>query len=231
VNDSQTANLLPLAFGIAEPDHRQVVADRVAADAEKRGCHHTTGFLGTPYVLPVLAEHGHADLAYRILSREEFPSLGYMLSQGATTVWERWNSDKEGPGMNSRNHFAFGSMAQWLFEGLAGLNPDPDQPGFKHVIIRPHVVGDLDHVEAQYPGPYGELEVDWERDGSEFELELTLPPNSYGTLHLPAADAATVRESGRPVSQVKGIRFIKQENGRAQYELQSGTYRFKSTLQ
>jgi alpha-L-rhamnosidase len=230
VNDSQTANLLPLAFGIVEPEHRQAVADRVAADAEARGGHHTTGFLGTAYVLPVLADHGYADLAYRILSREAFPSLGYMLNQGATTVWERWNTDQEGPGMNSRNHFAFGSMAQWMFEGLAGLNPDPDQPGFRHVIIRPQVVGDLNEVEVDYPCPFGELEAGWTRDGQKFEMEVTLPPNTYGTLHLPATDAASVRESGKPASQARGVRFIKHEQGRAHYELQSGNYRFTSTL-
>ena len=140
-----------MAFGITDPGKQQTVADSLAADVKKQKNHHTTGFLGTPFILPVLAQYGYSDLAYKILDTKEYPSLGYMIDKGATTIWKRWNSDQMGPGMNSRNHFAFGAMSQWLFEGLAGLNPDPEEPGFKHIIVRPYIPEGLDWVKVSYP--------------------------------------------------------------------------------
>ena len=227
---TQTANILPLAFGMVDGPNRQAVADNIAADVKKHGGHHTTGFLGTPFVLPILAEYGHAEAAYGILNTKEYPSLGYMIEKGATTIWERWNSDKMGPGMNSRNHFAFGSQAQWLYEGLAGLNPDPKQPGFKHVVIKPHVVGDLKWVRASYPCMYGRLSIEWRRGGGTLAVDLVVPPNTTATLHLPATGAGAVRESGKPANGADGVRVVKTEGGRVVCEIEAGTYVFTSGL-
>ena len=223
---TQTANLLPLAFGITPPEARQTVADAVAKDVVEHGGHHTTGFLGTPVILPTLANYGRPDLAWQITATDAYPSLGYMVAKGATTIWERWNTDTEGPGMNSRNHFAFGSMAQWLFEGVAGLQPDPSAPGFKHTIIRPYVVGDLEWAEASQTTPYGELTSRWERKDGDLRLAVTVPANATATLHAPTADAATITEGGRPVGEAPGLRLDGTEGDRTVLHLDAGTYTF-----
>ncbi|NOX55408.1 MAG: family 78 glycoside hydrolase catalytic domain, partial [Planctomycetes bacterium] len=226
VTATQTSNILPLAFGMVEPDRQQAVADNIAKDVKKHGGHHTTGFLGTAFILPVLAQHGHADLAYGIVNTDEYPSLGYMIKKGATTIWERWNTDQMGPGMNSRNHFAFGSMAQWFYEGLAGLNPDPEQPGFKHVIVRPYIVGDLKWVRADYPTLYGRLASEWKREKGSLRLRVTIPPNTTATVCLPARDVARVTESGQPLTQAPGVTVKGPEGDRLLVRVAAGTYEF-----
>ena len=224
---TQAANILPLAFDMADPGSQRAVAGHIAADVQKRGGHHSTGFLATPYILPVLADNGYPDLAYGILNTTEYPSLGYMLANGATTCWERWNSDKEPPaGMNSRNHFAFGSQCQWLFEGLAGLNPDPECPGFKHVIVKPYFVDGMDYVRVSYPSMYGSLKTAWQRNGDTIEMELNLPPNTTATVMLPAVDIDDVRESGIPIAGAKGVEYICTEDGRVVLEVVAGNYKF-----
>jgi hypothetical protein len=122
---TQTADLLPLAFGIVPDDRRAAVAENIAKDATARDYHLSTGFLGTPQILPMLTESGWQDVACRVATQRTYPSWGYMVDKGATTIWELWNSDTEGPGMNSRNHFALGSVGEWYYEALAGLSTDP----------------------------------------------------------------------------------------------------------
>ncbi|HPA17367.1 MAG TPA: glycoside hydrolase family 78 protein [Verrucomicrobiae bacterium] len=219
--ETQAADVLPLYFGITPPDKRATVAKSIADDVVRRGGHHTTGFLGTPLILPLLADAGYPDLAWRIVSTDEYPSLGYMVKKGATTIWERWNTDREGPAMNSHNHFAFGSMAQWFFEGLAGLRPDDAQPGFKHTIIRPYVVGDLKWAKAKYPSPYGRLLSHWERQGDDLHLHVLVPPNATATVLLPTfgKQGLKITESDKPIDGTA-------EADRIRVEIGAGEYRF-----
>ena len=187
--DTQTAQTLGLAFDLTPPALRQKVADHLAALVEARGGHPATGFVGTALLLPVLSRYGHHDLAYRVLDTREFPSLGYMIDRGATTVWERWNSDKEGPDMNSRNHFCLGAMAQWLYENLVGLRPTDDAggAGFRRVVIEPRPAGDVTFAQLRYAAPQGELAVRWELADRELVCDLTLPPNVTADVRLPSA--------------------------------------------
>ena len=224
---TQAANILPLAFEMTENNVKQDVADHIAADVKKHGGHHTTGFLATPYILPILADNGYSELAYGILNTTEYPSLGYMLANGATTCWERWNSDKEPPaGMNSRNHFAFGSQCQWLFEGLAGLRPDPNNPGFKHVIIKPYFVDGLEYVDVSYPSLYGQLKAAWQRQGDTIELELELPANTTATVMLPADNVADITESRQAINDAECIEYVCIKDGRIVMEILAGKYHF-----
>lgn len=218
---TQSADVLPLYFGITPPDKRAAVAKSIADDVIRRGGHHTTGFLGTPLILPLLADYGYPDLAWRIVSTDEYPSLGYMVKKGATTIWERWNTDREGPAMNSHNHFAFGSMAQWFFEGIAGLRPDEARPGFKHTIIKPYVVGDLQWARAKYPSPYGQLLSHWERKGDDLHLHVVVPPNTTATALLPTfgKEGLKITEGGKPIEG-------KTEGDRIRVDLGAGEYRF-----
>jgi len=228
INGTQTANLLPLCFGITPDTYHRAVAENIIDDVIERGRHHSTGFLGTPLILPTLSRFGRADLAYDIITTDEYPSLGYMIRNGATTIWERWNTDKMGPGMNSRNHFAFGSMGEWLYEAVAGINIDPEKPGFKHIIIRPHPGGGLTFARAGYESVYGRITSHWRRKGDALELEVTIPANTTATVYVPAGDAGLVTESGRPTGRAEEVTFLRMEDGAAVYRVGSGRYVFRS---
>jgi len=206
---TQTANLLPLAFGITPDElHRQVVTNLVN-DVNENDGHPTTGFLGTGYILPMLSKNGHHNLAYEMINKTDYPSWGYMVEKGATTIWELWNSDTEPPDeMNSRNHFALGCVGEWVWNTLAGLNICEQQPGFKRFIVKPQPVGDLKWVKAEYETGYGKIAIDWKAEGESFILKLTVPPNSSAVVELSEyGKNSVVKESGIEVSsgEVEGL--------------------------
>ncbi|MCX8171517.1 MAG: family 78 glycoside hydrolase catalytic domain, partial [Candidatus Bathyarchaeota archaeon] len=145
---SQTANATPLYLDIVPPDKRESVVKRLLDDVMTAHDHHVnTGIVGTRYLLDALTKCGYADIAYRIVTQTTYPSWGYMIEEGATTIWERWEY-LTGPGMNSHNHIMFGSVDAWFYKALAGINADPSCPGFEKIVIKPHIVGDLTYVGA-----------------------------------------------------------------------------------
>ncbi len=146
--NTQTAYALALQFDLLPENLRAEAARRLAAEVKSRG-HLTTGFVGTPYLCHVLSRYGHADLAYRLLLREEYPSWLYPVKQGATTIWERWDGQKpdgsfQSVGMNSFNHYAYGAIGEWMYRVVAGLELDPREPGYRHVLAQPQPGGRLD---------------------------------------------------------------------------------------
>jgi alpha-L-rhamnosidase len=154
-----------------------------------------------------------------------------MVSQGATTIWELWNGDTANPAMNSGNHLMLvGDLVTWLYENLAGIRPDPAQPGFKHIVMHPIPVGDLTFVKASHQSPYGKIVSDWKREGDRFTWSVTVPVNTTATAYVPASDAASVNESERPAGERPGIKYLCMGAGAAVYEIGSGTYRFVSTM-
>lgn len=193
---TQTAQLLPLMFDLTPENLRQPVADQLAKLVADRGDKLSTGFVGTAYLLPVLSRFGHHDLAFRVLNTRAFPSLGYMIENGATTVWELWDSDKKGPDMNSRNHFCMGTMAQWMYEDVVGMRPDPARPGFGRVLLSPRPVGDLTFAEFTYQSPQGPIETRWELFDDELVYDLTVPVNMEARLTLPTSDAQATTAEG-----------------------------------
>lgn len=230
---TQTANVLPLAFGIVPEDRREAVAKNIADDIVARDNHLSTGFLGTSYLMPTLAEHGYHELAYKLADQRTYPSWGYMVEKGATSIWELWNSDTQGPGMNSRNHYAFGSVGQWYFEDLAGIKPAA--PGFKRITIRPRPAGDLTWAKATYPSMYGEAKSAWERDGDGLTLSVTVPANTSARVYVPLLgnDQPNVTESGTTVvmkgsraERVAGLSYRGIEDGAAVFDAGAGTYEF-----
>lgn len=203
---TQTAQLLSLAFDLAPEEARQSIADHLASLVEQRGDKPTTGFVGTALLLPVLTRFGYHELAYRVLNTRAFPSLGYMIDQGATTVWERWNTDKEGPAMNSRNHFCLGAMAQWFYEELVGIKPDPGAPGFRKVRLEPKPVGDLTSASLLYQSPQGPIDVQWQIKAGELIYQLSLPANVSADLYLPSADPDATSVQGPGVTAMRSAR-------------------------
>ena len=197
---TQTACLLALHFDLLPEARRDATLAQLLADLERHDYHLTTGFAGLPYLLPVLSRFGRSDAAYRLLLNTGFPSWGYSIEQGATTIWERWNGWLKGvgpanPSMNSFSHYAYGSVGEWLFSDAAGITPLT--PGFARVRIRPRVaapVGStepaLTHVTATYHSIRGPIRVAWYIEDNVFHIEVDIPPNLDAELHMPTADTA-----------------------------------------
>jgi alpha-L-rhamnosidase len=186
--------------------------------------HLDTGMLGTYFLIQYLQEVGRSDLLYTVFNQDTYPSWGYMLSQGATTFWEQWN------GYYSQIHSCFTSPGGWLYQGLAGIRADETAPGFKKIIIMPEIVGDLKWVEAHYDSIHGRIVSNWRREGNKLNMDLTIPANTTATVRIPALDAASVTESGKPANLAEGVQCLRMDNHAAVYAIGSGTYRLQSTL-
>jgi alpha-L-rhamnosidase len=172
-------------------------------------------------------------VAYRLLLNETFPSWGYSIKQGATTIWERWDgwTEEKGfqnPGMNSFNHYAFGSVGEWLFRFVAGIDLDPDVAGYKHIRIRPLPGGDLEFVQAELNSIHGRIRSEWKIREGKITLNITIPANTTATVFVPAEDVSQVMESGKPAAGAEGVKFVRMEKGSAVFEIDSGNYSFRN---
>ena len=191
--DTQTVYLLALHMELLPQELRARAAERLVAAIERHDWHLTTGFVGVALLCPVLTEHGYADVAHRLLLNETFPSWGYSIRQGATTIWERWDgwTEEHGfqtPMMNSFNHYSLGSVAEWLYEYVAGIRLDPERPGYEHVIIAP-TPGELDHAEATFESVRGPIRSAWRQDDGTFQLHVDIPANVTATVVLPGGES------------------------------------------
>jgi alpha-L-rhamnosidase len=226
-NGSATSCILPLAFGMTPSEEQPRVLDHLVNKIaiENRG-HSCFGLIGGQWVYRVLSHNGQGNLAYTMASQSDYPSLGYMVEQGATTIWELWNGNTADPAMNSGNHVMLvGDLVVWLFQDVAGIAPDPDYPGFHHIMMRPTPVGDLQQASATHRSPYGLIASDWRKDqDGTFHWNVTVPPNTTATLCLPAKDLQSITESGAPAKSARGLKFIQLENGRAIFEAESGAF-------
>ena len=191
-NNTVTANLLPLYFGmVAEPD-RTVVFRHIVDKIEKENNGHiSTGVIGTQWLMRGLTEYGKPDLAFRIADNRDYPSWGYMVERGATTIWELWNGDSANPAMNSQNHIMLlGDLLTWFYEDLAGIAPA--SPGFKAIRMRPSFPRGLDHVQASYHTPYGVVSSEWKREDGKIYWDISVPPNTKALIHLPDGKESSV---------------------------------------
>lgn len=188
VGHCQTAYLLALAFDLLPARLRPRAFARLVDLVEVRGCHLTTGFIGTPLLLPVLTRFGRTDLAYKVLMQEDYPSWLYTVRNGATTMWERWNSyTKEhgfGPvGMNSFNHYAYGAVGEWMYAVIGGIRPL--EPGFKRILFAPEPGGGITSAETTLETPEGRAECRWQIRGRTLRGEVTVPPGATAEIRLP----------------------------------------------
>jgi alpha-L-rhamnosidase len=220
-NYRQTSNLLPLAFGMVPEDYEDSVFESVAADVRARGNHLDTGTLGTEVLLRVLSDHGEADLAHAVANQSTYPSWGHWFANGADTMWESWDLNSR-----SRVHFFLGTIDQWFIEDVAGLSADA--PGFRRITIRPRPGEELDEAKGTYESVYGEIESDWEANDDAFELDVAIPVSTTATVYIPAAEASSVTESGRPADRARGVRFLRMDDEYAVFAVGSGDYRFRA---
>ncbi|MBZ0300261.1 MAG: glycoside hydrolase family 78 protein [Anaerolineae bacterium] len=215
---TQTSYVLALHFDLLPDKLRPLAAAELVADIERRNMHLSTGFVGAPYLPHVLSRYGKLDTAYALLNQKTWPSWIYSVTQGATTIWERWDGWTEENGfqdaeMNSFNHYAYGSIGAWLYDTVAGIDIDPAQPGYKHSILRPLPGGGLTHAAGRLKTLYGELVSDWKLENGQFDWTIVVPPNTTATAHLPIEEGKPVKLNGQAVQGMI-------------HELAAGTYHF-----
>ncbi|WP_428938000.1 glycoside hydrolase family 78 protein [Fontivita pretiosa] len=235
IGQTQTAYVLALHFDLLPEELRPKIVDALVRNIESRGMHLSTGFVGTPYLNHVLTRFGRSDVAYALLMQKTYPSWLYPITQGATTMWERWDAwthDKgfSDTGMNSFNHYAFGAVGEWIYSTIGGIDLDPEKPGYKHILIRPTPGGQITWARAALKSVHGLIESAWRIEGERFNLNVTIPPNTTATVRLPTRDANSVTESGQPAAQAEGVRFIGSAGGFATYAVAAGKYQFASNL-
>jgi alpha-L-rhamnosidase len=249
--DNQTAYALALYMNLLPADVRaksgKILADKIRAGETADNSGMTTGFLGTRPLLPVLTSVGENDLAVKHFQSRKFPSWGYEVEQGATTIWERWNGyTKEfgfgGPdgnqnaSMNSFAHYSFGAVCEWMINDLAGIQSDG--VGYDKIIIHPHPPtpgsnserAPINWVKAHYDSIHGRIASEWRRTENGFELAAEIPANTTATVSLPATSADTITESGQPLAKVAGVKFLRMEEDCAVLAVESGQYHFVSKL-
>jgi alpha-L-rhamnosidase len=230
--DTQTGYLLALAFGLLPPELTRAAGQHLAELVQAAGPAPGTGFLGVSLLAPVLDECGYADLVHALLRRTDPPSWRYPLRHGATTIWERWDgyTDTAGfkaPAMNSFNHYALGSIGEWLYRGLAGLDQAPHSIGYADLLIRPRLGDpDLSWARASYESARGTIAVHWVRTSRGLRLDVQVPPGASATVHLPTVDPGDVRESGEPLDAAPGVRLLGIDPGVLRCRIGSGTYHF-----
>jgi len=203
-------------------------------DIRSKGWHLSTGFLGVSYLLPALTQTGKVDVAYRLLFQDTYPSWLFPVTQGATTIWERWDGwtpwkGFQTPGMNSFNHYSLGSCGQWLFESCGGIAGDPEEPGFKHIIIHPHPGHGMTWAATSFNSIRGRITTQWKLEKHSLTLEVTIPANTTADVFIPASSGKKVLESGKPAIEARGVTFLRQEGDEAVFEIGSGNYSFAST--
>jgi len=229
--ESQTAYIMALRFRLVPDALRPALEKRLVEQIEARGWHLATGFLGVNLLMPTLTEIGRDDVAYRLLENTTYPSWGYSIVNGATTIWERWNSYTKDKGfgdvgMNSFNHYAYGSVGEWMFSSLAGI--DTDGPGFRRIVIHPRPGGSVKFAKASYDSIHGPVSTEWRLEEKRFTLKAVIPCNTTATVHVPAGSPDAVTEGGRPASTAAGVEFLRMESGKAVFAVGSGRYEFES---
>lgn len=228
-NNTVTANVLSLACGLVPEECQAKVFDHIVARIAADGYHVNTGVVGIRYLMQELTHRGRGDIAFRIASTPEYPGWGYMVTKGATTIWELWNGDTANPSMNSGNHvMLLGDLLLWYYEDLAGIANAPGSLAYRELAMKPRPVEGLDWVDASFRSPRGMIRSAWRKTDGNFEWSITLPANTRATLWLPTDDPASIREGGHAIGRNRDIRILGSENGWTRCEVGSGTYDFQA---
>jgi alpha-L-rhamnosidase len=222
----QVTYILPLISGVV-PDK---LYDKVFASFEetlmtKDKGHLSTGLAGTYMMVQYLQSIGRDDLIYSFASKTTYPSWGYMIENGATATWEHWD------GKRSRIHNCYNNIASWFIDGLAGIRPDPEKPGFQNAIIKPAFLKELSYVNGSHDSVYGRIVSNWKREWDGIFMTVKIPANSTATIYVPATSADDVTVNGRKLNKTDHVTFLRMENNRAVVNVDSGNYSITSTTE
>jgi len=221
---SQCANSIPLVMGICDAQNYQAVLDNIVKDVRDRGNALTAGDVGYRYLLRALADGGQSNVIFDMNNQSEKPGYGYQLAHGATSLTEAWNTRRA----SSQNHFMLGQINEWFYHDLAGIQCDPDGPGFKKIIIRPAIVGDLTWVKATFDSANGRIESAWKHQDGKITLDVMIPPNTSATIWVPANTQAPITENGQRYGRSEGVKPIRSQGKAVICEVGSGKYHFEA---
>ncbi len=231
---TQTGYVLALAFNLMPDELRPKAAQYLIEDIKERQGHLSTGFIGVKYLNPVLADAGRLDVAYQLLFNKTFPSWGFPVTQGATTIWERWDGwtvDKgfQDPEMNSFNHYSMGSVGEWLYRYVAGIDLDPEVAGYRQIILHPRPTRELKFAEADYRSVHGMIRSHWRHESGRIKFDVVIPANTQAVVFVPTTDPESVREGGKPAKASADLKYLRVEENCAVFLVGSGTYSFESS--
>ena len=234
--DTQTCYVLALYMDLLPDELRAAAAKHLVAAIEKKDWHLSTGFVGVGYLCPALTEAGYTDVAYRLLNNDTFPSWGYTIRHGATTIWERWDGWTEERGfqsseMNSFNHYSLGSVGDWLYRYVAGIDLDYGATGYERFVIHPRPGGGLTWARGEYASIRGKILSEWKVEDHKILLKVIVPPNTTATVYVPATRKSELVESGKPVEQAEGIKFLRMGEGEVVLAVESGEYEFVGSIE
>lgn len=219
---SQAANAMSVYMGLVAPGYKNKVVANIVQDIRNHNNGITAGDIGYRYLLRVLDDAGRSDVIFDMNNRSDVPGYGYQIAQGATSLTESWQGNR----ISSNNHFMLGHLMEWFYSGLGGVRTDTGSIGFRHIIIRPEPVGDVDEVKVNYQSPYGNISNEWKKTTATFYMNTTIPVNASAIIYLPAKKNSLIRESGKRISTNKNIKLLRFENGKALIEVGSGNYSF-----
>jgi len=223
-NGEQPYLAFPLLVGVVPEEQRSAVMDSLEhAIMVKRGGHLNSGMHGTYFMLKQLMQENRNDLIFEMVNTTTYPGWGYMLEQGATTIWEGWDG-------GSHIHDTLISVGSWFIQGLGGIQTDERSPGFKHFFIRPQIIGGLTHLSVSYRSIHGTIASEWSLKENVLQMQVTVPANTTATVSIPAESVDDITESGRPLDESEGVAFLRMENGAAVCEVESGVYQFMSKI-
>jgi alpha-L-rhamnosidase len=231
VSGTQTAYVLALNFDMLPESQRNQASDRLVENVKSYGNHLSTGFLGTPYLCHVLSRFGHDDVAYALLEQESYPSWLYPVKMGATTIWERWDGIKpdstfQTPGMNSFNHYAYGAIGDWMYRVVSGIDTEVSAPGYKSIVIKPHIGGKLTNASADLETKYGVVKSSWKITNGKLNFDVEIPANTKAVVYIPSSKDKMILESQKALSVSKDFKVRGVEGNYTVVELGSGKYQF-----
>ena len=234
--DTQTSYALALYFNLYPEELAQKGADRLAEKIKANGNKFSTGFLGTKHVMLALSKYGHDDLSYKLFKQTEYPSWGYSVVNGSTSIWERWNSYTKdadensslNAAMNSFSHYAFGSVAEWMF--IHGLGIDTEGAGFRNIIIKPAVSKEIGFMKGSYKCINGTIASSWELKGNKLTMKVSIPVNTQAKVYIPSAKPSAIKEGKQNLNKVDAIKVLKLGAEQMVVQLGSGDYTFTTTI-
>ena len=231
--DTQAGYAIALHFGLLPEKLRPVAAEYMVDCFKKYDGQISTGFHSTICLMRELTRYGYTDEAYRLINNREMPSWGYAIDHGATTIWERWDGYVEGrgfqnPGMNSFSHYAIGSVGEWMYRTIVGINPDPKVPAYKRFIIHPQPGGGLSWARGSYDSMYGRIECEWRIVDSRISVTVVVPANTSATVYLPTDDASSITESSAALNEVEGVNLLATKDAATVLQVGAGRYVFEA---
>ncbi len=225
-NHTQATQAFALFYGLLPDGCKGMTFDVLLQEISRREGHIAAGIFGVPLILDALTKNYRNDIAYEMVNKKTFPGWGHMMQSGATTIWETWRYSDN---VFSQNHPMFGSVGEWFYQALLGINPAA--PGFKRIIVKPQPAGDLTWARGSFESMQGTIISSWKIDGKKFLFDVTIPVNTTAEVWVPSAGTSKVMEGGKPAENTQGLKLIRNEKGYVVFEAGSGKYTLESEIQ